>query len=161
MHLRKVLTMVSLRSSHKLIGVESVYHGIIFSVLWYPSPEDQIFNRVISDISVELREITLTIKTDSLVETEIVRVVSLSITEITEITPFKTRYSGPGYLKGTVVICSCVQDNTDLMDPRLYNDLLVVMPRFLINQFVERVTNRLIFLLLPALLLLLLLLLLD
>ena len=49
----------------------------------YLDPEDRIFNRVITDISVILRETNLTIS-DS-IETEIVRVVYLSLTEITEI----------------------------------------------------------------------------
>ena len=56
-------------------------------------PEDQIFHGAISDISVVLvvlGETTLTmpnsIETDSPVETVIVRVVSLSTREITEIT---------------------------------------------------------------------------
>ena len=53
-------------------------------------PEDRIFNRVISNISVVLRETTLTI-TDSIgtgspVESEIVRVVFPSTTEMAEIT---------------------------------------------------------------------------
>ena len=51
------------------------------------------FNRVIMDISVVLRETTLTIliplKKSSLVETEIVRVFSLRTTAITEKTRFK------------------------------------------------------------------------
>ena len=54
-------------------------------------PENRIFNRVISDISAVSREATLTsdsIERDSQVETEIVRVVFLSTTEITEITRF-------------------------------------------------------------------------
>ena len=56
-------------------------------------PKDMIFfNRVISDISVVLRETTHTIS-DSIetpVECEILGVVSLSTTEITEMTRFKT-----------------------------------------------------------------------
>ena len=59
--------------------------GHIFKV---PHPDDLNFNRVISDISVVLRETTLTIsdfiETDSPVETEIVVVIYLSTTEITE-----------------------------------------------------------------------------
>ena len=50
-------------------------------------PEDRTFNHVISDISIVLREATLTIsdsiETVSAVESEIMRVVSLSTTEIT------------------------------------------------------------------------------
>ena len=51
-------------------------------------PEDRIFNRVIPDISVVLRETTLTIsdsiETSSPIESEIVRVFTLSTTEITD-----------------------------------------------------------------------------
>ena len=61
----------------------------------YPDPVDRIYNRVISDISVVLRENTLTIsdsiKTGLLVETEVVRVVSLTTTDITEITRVKKK----------------------------------------------------------------------
>ena len=74
--------------------------------LRYPIPEDRVFNRVISDISVVQRETTLTIsdsiETASLVGSEILRVVSPSTTKITEITRFKKkkkkRSSVPGYL---------------------------------------------------------------
>ena len=59
----------------------------------YLFPEN--FNRVISDIYVKLRETTLTIsdftETGSPVEFNIVRVVSLSTTEITEMTRFKKK----------------------------------------------------------------------
>ena len=55
--------------------------------------EDRRFYRVISEIYVVLREATLTtpdsIQTGSPGETEIVRVVSFIISEITEITQFK------------------------------------------------------------------------
>ena len=55
--------------------------------LRYSNPEDQIFNRVISDISAVLRETTLTIsdyiETGSPVESEIVRLFSRSTVEIT------------------------------------------------------------------------------
>ena len=68
----------------------------------YPDPEDRIFNRNISDIFVVLRETTLTvsdsIETGSPVETEKVRVISLSTTEITEITRFKKPIFRAGYL---------------------------------------------------------------
>ena len=68
--------------------------------LRYRYPEDRIFNRVISDIPIALGETTLTIldsiETSSPVKREIVRVVSLSITEITELT---TRPSGSVYLE--------------------------------------------------------------
>ena len=67
----------------------------------YSDREDRIFNRVISDISVVLRETTLTISdfmvTDSPVESEIVRVVSLSTTEITEITRFNSLLHNPDF----------------------------------------------------------------
>ena len=56
-------------------------------------PEDRIFNRLILDISFVLRENTLTfsdsIETLSPVEFVLVRVVSLSTTEVTEITRLK------------------------------------------------------------------------
>ena len=61
--------------------------------LTYPDPVGRIFNRVISDISVILWDNTLiisdSIEKDSPVETEIVRVLSLSTPEITEVTRFK------------------------------------------------------------------------
>ena len=68
-----------------------------------PTLKIGLFNRVILDISVVLRETTLissdSIETGSPVETEIVRVVSLSKTEITEITRFKkTDFQGPDTL---------------------------------------------------------------
>ena len=69
-------------------------------------PEDRIFNRAISDISVVLRESTLaisdSIETCSPFESEIVSVVTLSTTEITEITRLKNRnLQGPDTLKLT------------------------------------------------------------
>ena len=78
--------------------------------LTYPDPQDRIFNRVISDISVMLRETTLTFSdsigtvSSSPVETGIVRVVSHSTTEITEITRLrkkkkKKNLPGPHTLK--------------------------------------------------------------
>ena len=73
--------------------------------LEYLDPVDRNFNRVIVDISVVQRETTLTfsdaIETGSPLETEIVRVVPLSITEMTEITLFKKKkkYSGSRYLE--------------------------------------------------------------
>ena len=61
----------------------------------YSDPKDRIFNRVMSDIFVVERETTLTDsdsnETGSRVETEIVRVVFLSTTEITEITRLKRK----------------------------------------------------------------------
>ena len=63
------------------------------------------FNRVISDISVVLREITVTIsdsiETVSPVESEIVRVFSLSTTEITE----KTRSNKPDFQGNDTLTC--------------------------------------------------------
>ena len=68
-------------------------------IFTYPEPEDRIFNRLISGNSVLLGETALTIshsiETDSPVETEIVRVVSLSTTEIPEITRLKTIFRVP------------------------------------------------------------------
>ena len=65
------------------------------NILKYAGPEDQIFNRAISDISVVLRETTLTfsdsIVIGSPVETEIVRVVSLGATEIAKIIHLKKK----------------------------------------------------------------------
>ena len=60
--------------------------------------EDRILYHVIMDISVVLRETCLTIsdsiETGPPFETDIVRVVSLSTTETSEITRFKNRSSG-------------------------------------------------------------------
>ena len=59
----------------------------------YPDYEDQIFNRVISDISIMLWEITLTIsdciETISPVESELVASLGTTEMEITETTRFK------------------------------------------------------------------------
>ena len=64
--------------------------------------EGRILNRVIVDISNVLWETSLTvsdsIETGSPVESEIVRVVSLSTTEITEITRSKKTILGSGNL---------------------------------------------------------------
>ena len=64
-------------------------------MLRYPDAEDRIFNRVVSIISVVRRETTFTvldsIETVSPVESEIVRVAFLSISELTEITRFKKK----------------------------------------------------------------------
>ena len=61
----------------------------------YYAPEDRIFDHVISDISVVLRETTLSIsysiETGSPAETEIIRMVFLRTTEITKITRFKKK----------------------------------------------------------------------
>ena len=63
--------------------------------LSYQDSEDRTFNRAFSDVSVVFREITLTIsdsiETDSPVESEIVRVVSLRTTERIDIPRFKNR----------------------------------------------------------------------
>ena len=65
---------------------------ILGKKLRYTDPEDRIFNRAISDISVVLRDTTLTIsgfiETGLPVESGIVTAVSLSTTEISEITRF-------------------------------------------------------------------------
>ena len=78
-------------------------------LLRHPDPEDRIFNRFISDISIVLRETTLTIsgsiETVSPVESERVRVVSLSSTEITEITRFqKTDVQGMDTLPNMLTV---------------------------------------------------------
>ena len=63
--------------------------------LWYiqSDPENRMFNCVITEIYVVRRETTRTIsdstETCSPVESEIVRVVSLSATEVNEMTRFK------------------------------------------------------------------------
>ena len=63
------------------------------------------FLNVLSELFlfVELRETTLTISDSTgapvSIESEIMRVVSLSTTEITEITRLKTSYSGSEYFK--------------------------------------------------------------
>ena len=63
-------------------------------------PEDKIFNGVISEFTVALRETTFTIshsiETGSPVKTEIERVVSLSTTEISEIIRFKKQEGQDG-----------------------------------------------------------------
>ena len=69
----------------------------------YSDLEYRVLNRVISDISVVLGETNLTfsdsIATGSPVESEIVRVISLSTTEMTEITRFITPFSRSEYLE--------------------------------------------------------------
>ena len=64
-------------------------------VLRYPDPEDRIFNCVVSDIFVVLRKTILaisdSIETGLPVETEIVRVVSFTLTEVAEITRLKKK----------------------------------------------------------------------
>ena len=83
------------------------------NVLKYLDPEDRIFNYVISDIPVVLRETTLTISdsfdTGSPVKFEIVRVVYLSVTKISEITQLKNRSSGSEYLHEPIVTCSAAR----------------------------------------------------
>ena len=70
------------------------------NLLRYPDPEGRIFNCVISDISIVLRETTLiildSIETSSPFEMKIMWVVSLGTMEITEVTQFekKPRASG-------------------------------------------------------------------
>ena len=67
----------------------------LFTVVLQLYVEDRIFNRVVSIISVVRRETTFTaldsIETVSPVESEIVRVAFLSISELTEITRFKKK----------------------------------------------------------------------
>ena len=79
--------IIPCKASHNL-GSINPFH--VYSDLRYPDTEDRIFNYVISDISVALGEINPTIsdsiETCSPVETEIVSVVSLTTTKITEIT---------------------------------------------------------------------------
>ena len=71
--------------------------GIKRIILRCSDCEDRIFNRVISDISFLLKEISLTssdwIETGSQVESEIVRVVSPSTTEITKVKRLKKKRS--------------------------------------------------------------------
>ena len=75
----------------------------LFAVLRYSALEIGFTNRVTSVISVLQRETTL-INPDSTgepvsMESKIVRVVSLSTTEISEITRLKIRSAGSKYLK--------------------------------------------------------------
>ena len=74
-------------------------------------------NRVISVISFVLRETTLTIliSTGDLVsmESEIVRVVSLSRAEISELPLLKIRSSGPRYLNNTAKEFNCTAAKQD------------------------------------------------
>ena len=71
--------------------------------LGYHHHEDRFLDRVISIISVVPRESTLTISVSTgqsvSMESEIVRVVSLSTTEISEIRRLKIGYSGSRHLK--------------------------------------------------------------
>ena len=84
--------------------------------LRYCNYEDKIFKRVISVISVVLRETTLTLSEPSRqphVEYEIVRLVSLSTTGISEITTFKkknTDLQGLYTLRRTKAILTCIKD---------------------------------------------------
>ena len=73
-------------------------------LLRYTDPADRyVLNRVISGISVVLREPTLSISISTgepvLIESEIMTVVSLSTTEISEKRRLQIRSSGFGYLK--------------------------------------------------------------
>ena len=78
------------------------------SALKYPEPEDRIFNRFLSDISVLIKKITLSIsdsiETGSPVESEIVRVFFLSTTGITEITRFTKPIIRVGYLNKQIMV---------------------------------------------------------
>ena len=94
------IKLVPLKSGkQKLQGIKSKQKPN----LTYLYPEDRIFNRVIWDISVVVRETTLTIsdstETVSPVKSQIVRVASLDTTEITEITRFKQPFFRVGYLE--------------------------------------------------------------
>ena len=67
-----------------------------------PDPEYRIFNRVISDISVVLRETILTVQhyIETVSPVKSVRVISISTTEITDITRLKkTDLQGKDTLK--------------------------------------------------------------
>ena len=72
--------------------LDTVHHR---GMLRYPDLGDRIFNLVFSDVSVVIKETTLTtsdsIETGSPVEIKIVKVISLSATEITRITRFKDK----------------------------------------------------------------------
>ena len=95
---------------HGIRAKKSQHLSLYCRQLRYPHLGDQIFNCVISDISVVQRETTLTIS-DSIVkglpvESKILRVVSLSTIEIKEITRLKLKktththtFSGFWYLK--------------------------------------------------------------
>ena len=90
-----------LNLSRKNIVIYASFHSVfrlqilaILTGLRYAGPEHRIFNRVISDISVVLRKlltISDSIETGSPVKTEIAKVISLSTTELTEITRFKKK----------------------------------------------------------------------
>ena len=121
------------------MGTESVqdltahYNLTLIShlLLRYPDPEDRSFllHHVISvSISIELRETTLTISVLTgepvSMESEIVRVVSLITTEISETTPLKIQSSGTGYLKRNYILfmpteaCSSERVKKQLMTDR-------------------------------------------
>ena len=94
-------------------------HAYERKYLRYPNPKDRIFNCVILDISVELRETILiisdSIETCSPVESEIVRNVSLCRTEMTEIIRFEKEndLEVPDTLN---VLCYGLSLNTSLAD---------------------------------------------
>ena len=81
-------------------------------------------NRVVSVISVVLRETTHTISVSTgeplSMEYEIVRVVSLGTTDKSEITRLKIRFSGSGYLKciftPVLVLCPLLSFEVDFAD---------------------------------------------
>ena len=80
-----------------------------FIYLRYYTLKIGFFNRVIPDMSVVLRETTLTFsdstKRGSSVEAEMERVVSLSGTEKTEITRLTLSQTSPGFYVSAVQVC--------------------------------------------------------
>ena len=90
---------------------------IMWTLLRYPQPEDRVFflNRVISVISIVLRETTLTTSDSSgelvLIESEIMRVVYLCTTEISEITRLKIRSSRFWYLNVSFTLDCTIHKN--------------------------------------------------
>ena len=89
-------------SVRSLIPVMPKYYATCCTIKLY-YPEDRFLKSVISVISVVLRKATrnISVSTSERVsmESEVVTVVSLYTTEISEITRFKIRSSGSGYLK--------------------------------------------------------------
>ena len=78
------------------------FYKVLLGSLRYLLPKERFLKSSSSDIPVVLRENTLTIshciEAGSPVEYEIVKVVTHSTTEITEITRLKTRFPGSEYL---------------------------------------------------------------
>ena len=88
--------------------------GLFEKGLRYPDLEDRICNRDTLNISVVLKETTLTISdsnvTVSPVQPEVVRVVSLGSTEITEITRVKNPIFRDPYLKDEIPSYNDLED---------------------------------------------------